>query len=148
MIQKEGGRSTTLRGQKTGGTPHPRSTQTTTQSGHKTTHREQALYISRGVVAKAYPPSRFPLARPPHIAVANGSGVIRLVSDWEHLPHTPILLGKYRSAAVAYRACWLCVGGPGCWGTANCPAFGAGQCWPIWSAGVCWVSWFGVYMSW
>ena len=89
MLQKEGGRSTTLRGQKTGGTPHPRSTQTTTQSGHKTTHREQALYISRGVVAKAYPPSRFPLARPPHIAVANGSGVIRLVSDWEHLPPSP-----------------------------------------------------------
>ena len=131
MLQKEGGRSTTLRGQNTGGIPHPRSTQTTTQSGHKTTHREQALYISRGVVAAAHPPSRFPLARPPHSAVANGSGVIRLVSACIPLPPSPILLGKYRAAAVAYRAGWVCVGVSGMLGYSKDPATLGGVCWPI-----------------
>ena len=124
----------------------PKATQATTQSGHKTTHREKPLYISRGGAAAAYRPSRSAQARPPHIAVVDGSGVVRLVSGRETPSLTPIRCGKYRAAGVAY--CVVLVFPGGCVGTAKTPPRWAGSVGRFGRRGFVGFSWCGVLLSW
>ena len=100
-------------------THDPKATQATTQSGHKTTHREKPLYISRGGGLTAHRPSRSAQTGPPLLAVATSSA--RFETDLA-LPY-PIPCPNTSRQVACCECRLLC----GCVGTANCPPRWAGS---------------------